>query len=198
MQLLATFRSARRDPSLVVLEGFHAVKHAVRFGAEFVSVVAVGRAPRWRRTPRGWRRTWRRGWWRSSRRFRRRCSGSSFLGLRIPGSSRSLGGRRGSRCASGAPAVLLEEPQDLGNVGACVRVAAAAGAGGVVVTGDGIRGRRRRSGGRRGCTSLCRSCTATPPDGRPVVAFDPERRAVRSRGARRTRRCSPSGPSGTG
>src|SRR3954451_18356315 len=29
---------ARRDPALVVLEGFHAVKHAVRFGAELLGV----------------------------------------------------------------------------------------------------------------------------------------------------------------
>ena len=31
-------RGARRDPGLVVLEGFHAVKHAVRFGAELLGV----------------------------------------------------------------------------------------------------------------------------------------------------------------
>jgi TrmH family RNA methyltransferase len=34
-----------------------------------------------------------------------------------------------------APVVLLEEPRDLGNVGACVRVAAAAEAAGVLTTG---------------------------------------------------------------
>ena len=31
-------RGARRDPGLVVLEGFHAIKHAVRFGAELLGV----------------------------------------------------------------------------------------------------------------------------------------------------------------
>ena len=33
------FVRARADPSLVVLEGFHALKHAIRFDAEFVEVV---------------------------------------------------------------------------------------------------------------------------------------------------------------
>ena len=27
------FRTARRDPALTVVEGFHALKHALRFGA---------------------------------------------------------------------------------------------------------------------------------------------------------------------
>src|SRR5215207_5977900 len=37
-------RGARRDPGLVVLEGFHAVKHAVRFGAELLGVWAADAA----------------------------------------------------------------------------------------------------------------------------------------------------------
>ena len=35
---LGDVQRARRDPGLVVLEGFHAVKHAVRFGAELLGV----------------------------------------------------------------------------------------------------------------------------------------------------------------
>src|ERR1700749_5066835 len=35
------FRTARRDPELTVIEGFHALKHALRFGAELVEAVAV-------------------------------------------------------------------------------------------------------------------------------------------------------------
>src|SRR6478609_216229 len=35
---LSDVQRARRDPGLVVLEGFHAVKHAVRFGAELLGV----------------------------------------------------------------------------------------------------------------------------------------------------------------
>ena len=37
------FRTARRDPELTVVEGFHALKHALRFGAELVEVSADGR-----------------------------------------------------------------------------------------------------------------------------------------------------------
>src|SRR4051794_21012288 len=35
------FRTARRDPELTVVEGFHALKHALRFGGELVEAVAV-------------------------------------------------------------------------------------------------------------------------------------------------------------
>src|SRR3954453_9445265 len=35
---LSDIARARRDPGLVVLEGFHAVKHALRFGAELLGV----------------------------------------------------------------------------------------------------------------------------------------------------------------
>src|SRR5690349_3034029 len=38
-RLRERFLAARRDPSLAVLEGFHAVKHALRFGADVRSVV---------------------------------------------------------------------------------------------------------------------------------------------------------------
>ena len=31
--LVRRYRAARRDPELAVLEGFHALKHALRFGA---------------------------------------------------------------------------------------------------------------------------------------------------------------------
>ena len=37
------FRGARTDPSLVVLEGFHPLKHALRFGAEIVEAVSADR-----------------------------------------------------------------------------------------------------------------------------------------------------------
>jgi len=42
--LVDLFRSARSDPSLVVLEGFHPLKHAIRFGAELVEAVTVNLA----------------------------------------------------------------------------------------------------------------------------------------------------------
>ena len=33
------FRGARQDPKLVVLEGFHAIKHAIRFKAELLEIL---------------------------------------------------------------------------------------------------------------------------------------------------------------
>jgi TrmH family RNA methyltransferase len=40
VELVTTFRSARRDPDVVVLEGFHACKHALRFGASPTRLVS--------------------------------------------------------------------------------------------------------------------------------------------------------------
>ena len=34
------FYNARTDPSLVVIEGFHPLKHAIRFGAELIEIVS--------------------------------------------------------------------------------------------------------------------------------------------------------------
>ena len=39
--LIRRYRTARRDPHLAVLEGFHALKHALRFGAEVLEAVAA-------------------------------------------------------------------------------------------------------------------------------------------------------------
>ena len=39
--LVQRFRAARRDDELAMLEGFHALKHALRFGAEVEEVVAT-------------------------------------------------------------------------------------------------------------------------------------------------------------
>ena len=39
--LAERFRRARNDPDLAVLEGLHALKHALRFGAAIEEAVAV-------------------------------------------------------------------------------------------------------------------------------------------------------------
>ena len=39
--IVEKFRSARTDPALAVLEGFHPLKHAIRFGAHLELVVGV-------------------------------------------------------------------------------------------------------------------------------------------------------------
>lgn len=131
------FRSARHDDSLAVLEGLHALKHAVRFGAVLVEVVvdASGQAARLAADlapdllpviaaaetvdedtysglaplahPTGVMAVARRPW----------VTAAAAL---APGH---------------APAILVEHAVHLGNLGACIRVAAAAGARGLVATG---------------------------------------------------------------
>lgn len=130
--------SVRRDPALAVLEGFHAVKHALRFGAEIERMVCADRAAVQR-----------------------------LAGLLAPDVADAMaqaeevgeaaiqeltavppaGGivaiaQRPTEAIdllladpSPRPIVLLEAPRRLGNIGACVRVAAAADAAGVVTTG---------------------------------------------------------------
>jgi len=118
---LDRFRRAFADPSLVVLEGFHALKHAVRFGADLVEVVSVeplapmiaSLAP-------------------DIAVESRLVSAEEFEGL----SPRKIAtgviaiARRPVFALDAqrrAPVVLLENPRHLGNVGAAVRVAAGAG-----------------------------------------------------------------------
>lgn len=131
--------AARRDPDLVVLEGFHAVKHALRFGAEVTGVYAsdiarvVGLAAelapdlvatfasRTVATTQG--------------EIRRVAPHTPTAVVGVARRPRldleALVANRGG----GSPLVLLEDPRNLGNVGAAVRVAAAADVGGVLTTG---------------------------------------------------------------
>jgi len=137
--LIRRFRSARRDRELAVLEGFHALKHALRFGAEVVEAVAADPAQ-----------------------LRELAAGlapdlGDLLGERtapvaaeviaelVPQAPRTgvvAIARRPAVAVEAmlaapgeAPLVLLEDPRTMGNMGACVRVAAAADAAGVLTTG---------------------------------------------------------------
>ena len=138
--LIARYGRARRDRALAVLEGFHSLKHAMRFGAQLVEVVcsdprelerladefAPELAPRMlelaREVPRE--------------------VFSKLAPLPAPTHVIALAERPAvdvsALLADGraAPVVLLEDPRDLGNVGACIRVGAAADAAGVLTTGD--------------------------------------------------------------
>ncbi|MGO9489863.1 MAG: TrmH family RNA methyltransferase, partial [Solirubrobacteraceae bacterium] len=78
-----------------------------------------------------------------------------------------------------APVVLLEDPRDLGNLGACVRVAAAADIAGVLTTGshdpwhpDALRG----AAGLHFALPVARLPDLAPlrEHRRPVLALDPE------------------------
>jgi len=134
---LALLRRAQRDPELVLLEGMHALKHAVRFGA-VVDVVA---------SPDPDELT------RLLARVAPDIALPEASGAVEPGVWRALTGGRAlpSPCLAVArrPAydplvmlarpsrlLVLEEPRHLGNTGAVVRVAAAADLAGVIVVGS--------------------------------------------------------------
>jgi len=182
--LTQRFQRARGDRSLAVLEGFHALKHALRFGAE-VEVVAAA-------DPEALERM------------------AAELAPDLAGRLRALAGepvapellrtlapqiprtqvlalaRRPAfdvgalRARGDAPLVLLEDPRDLGNVGAVVRVAAAAGAAGVVTTGmhdPWDPGALRGSAGLHFALAVGRAdgfADALAAGGRPLLALDPD------------------------
>lgn len=137
--LIRRYRTARRDAELAVLEGFHALKHALRFGAELLEAVAadpdelrrladelapdLGDALAERTTPVAPERV-------------------AELVPQAPRTGVVAIARRPEvdlaavlAAPRPAPLVLLEDPRTMGNMGACVRVAAAADAAGVLTTG---------------------------------------------------------------
>jgi TrmH family RNA methyltransferase len=171
---LADVRSARRDHGLVVLEGFHAVKHALRFGAELLGAGTAEpgelEALRARMAP--------------DVALAPAVVGADELAAVVPRAQVVAVARRpaqidrdGLLAAPGPePVVLLEDPRHLGNLGACVRVAAAAGAAGVLTTGrqdpwhpDALRG----SAGLHFALPVLRT-RAVETGGRPLLALDPD------------------------
>jgi len=168
---LADVARARRDPSLAVLEGFHAVKHALRFGGELlgawcadpgeIEALRARMAPDVALAPTPVDR--------------------DALAAVVPRAQLVAVARRPAQpfplAADGpAPIVLLEDPRHLGNLGACVRVAAAAGAAGVLTTGrqdpwhpDALRG----SAGLHFALPVARVRALGATD-RPLVALDPD------------------------
>lgn len=178
--LIRRFRSARRDRELAVLEGFHALKHALRFGAEVREAVAVDP-----------------GQLRELATELAPDLGDALVERTAPVSAEALAAlvpqapRTGVVAIAGrlavdleavvadpreAPLVLLEDPRTMGNMGACVRVAAAADAAAVLTTGsndpwhpEALRG----AAGLHFALPVAR-LDAIPATERPLVAIDPE------------------------
>jgi TrmH family RNA methyltransferase len=161
--------AARDDPGLVLLEGFHALKHAQRFGAEVLAAVTSD--------PDGLKRL-----------AEELAPDLDLAGIE-PVAPSVLGPRahhtRVLAVARRPPfdpgalgpgrVVLLEDPRHLGNVGAVVRVAAAAGAAGVLTTG--VRdpwdpAALRGSAGLHYALPVGR--VDVPPADRALAALDPE------------------------
>lgn len=174
------FRTARRDPDLTVVEGFHALKHALRFGAELVEAVAVDppalEAMASDLAPD------------LAGRLAERVEPiekAELAGLvpLVPHTGVVAIARRprvdlaaALADPAPAPAVLLEQPRNMGNIGACIRVSAAAGAAALVTTGendpwhpDAVRG----AAGLQFALPVA-AVEALPESDRPLLAIDPE------------------------
>lgn len=200
-ETIERYRTGRSHPGRVVLEGFHALKHALRFRAEVTEVLSPApddvlrlaerlapdvRGPIERAVEAVPRELFRE--------LAPRPPGTDVLALaRRPDTSAA----DVLSVAGPAPVVALEEPSHLGNLGAAVRVAAAAGAAGVVTTGEhdpwhasALRGsaglhfalpvaREERPAAPSGSGTEPRgeggaSVGRLAPEDRPLVAVDPD------------------------
>jgi RNA methyltransferase, TrmH family len=178
--LIPRFRRARRDPSLAVLEGFHALKHALRFDAPLIEVIASDATALERLAA-----TLAPDLSARLLALAQPVAPSVFAQLAPlppPTGVIALAERRSVDPAAvladqrALPVVLLEDPRDLGNMGACVRVAAAADVAGVLTTGshdpwhpDALRG----AAGLHYALAVAR-LDRLPPLDRPLLAVDPE------------------------
>jgi RNA methyltransferase, TrmH family len=183
--LTVRFRKARRDPKLTVVEGFHALKHALRFGAELVEAVAVD--------PGSLEQLARElapdlAGELSGQVEKIDAADLADLAPLVPRTGVVAIARRPPVDLAAvladprpAPVVLLEQPKNMGNIGACVRVAAAADAAAVLTTGendpwypDAVRG----AAGLHFALPVS-AIEALPASDRPLLAIDPEGEELR-------------------
>lgn len=182
---IVRFRTARRDPELTVVEGFHALKHALRFGAELGEAVALDPdelrrlatelAPDLAETV-------------AAAVEPADAEELAAMVPNVPHTGVVAIARRpafdlGATLADPrpAPAVLLEDPRNMGNIGACVRVSAAADAAAVLTTGandpwfpDAVRG----AAGLHFALPVA-AIEVLPDSDRPLLAVDPEGEELR-------------------
>lgn len=202
--LIPMFGRARRDPALAVLEGFHPLKHALRFDATIIEVLtddpgrldelALRLAPDVRERVTA---------------MARPIETQIFEQLSpLPPSTRVISLAERPRIDTALmladprpePVVLLEDPRDLGNMGASVRVCAAADIAGVLTTGghdpwhpDALRGAAglhfalpvARIGGLHELAASGRPLLAVDPDGEPIDSGSLDPRAILAFGTER-------------
>ncbi|HTU78246.1 MAG TPA: TrmH family RNA methyltransferase [Solirubrobacteraceae bacterium] len=181
--LIPRFGRARRDPTLAVLEGLHPLKHALRFGANVHEVVTrdarelerlTGElAPDLSEALRTLAREVR------PKVFDQLAPLAPSTGVIALAERPALDAAAVLAEPDPAPLIVLEDPRDLGNMGACVRVAAAAGAAAVLSSGshdpwhpDVLRG----AAGLHYALPVARLASVQPlrESGRPLLALDPE------------------------
>jgi TrmH family RNA methyltransferase len=113
----------------VQLEGFHAVKHALRFAPELVESLTITDVDAVRRLAAQLAPDI------ADQLLRRAELGDVEHPTGVEGTARRPPEDRSVLTHRSAPLVVLDEPRHPGNAGAVIRVAAAAGASGVAVTG---------------------------------------------------------------
>ncbi len=178
--LIRRYRTARRDRSLAVLEGFHALKHALRFGAVVLEAVssrpqemdelAAALAPDLadtlteRVTPV------------SGEVLAEMVPQTPYTGVVAIARRPEVDLDAVLADPRPAPMVLLEEPRNIGNLGACVRVAAAADAAGVLATGrnDPWYPEALRAAAGLNFALPVTTVEQLPQSDRPLVAIDPD------------------------
>ncbi|WP_051838524.1 TrmH family RNA methyltransferase [Streptomyces sp. NRRL WC-3742] len=181
------WRAGERGAGVVVLDGFHPLKHALRFGGEVRRVVTVDRgellalarelAPDVEKAldalavelPE-----------RTMRALVPRLHPTGVIAQAVRPSAEANREALARRPRQ-APVVVLENPRNLGNVGAVIRLAAGFGAAGVVTTGEVdpwhptvLRG----SAGLHFATAVERVGLAELPEG-PLYVLDPEGEDIR-------------------
>jgi RNA methyltransferase, TrmH family len=176
------FRAARRDPELTVLEGFHALKHALRFGAE-VEIAVGSDAEELERLARDLAPD-------LAGRFAALVGtiAADELAELVPQAPRTgvVAIARRKRADLGAaladpreaPVVLLEQPRNMGNLGACVRVAAATNSAALLTIGENDPWHpdavRAAAGLHYALPAVAAVKAAPQGEGRPLLALDPE------------------------
>lgn len=189
---------------MAVLEGFHPLKHALRFGATPLEVVTSDSAQLARLTellaPDLSERMHTLARQVDPEVFAQLAPLTPATGVVALAERPSVDAASVLAGARAAPIVLLEDPRDLGNMGACVRVAAAADAAGVITTGshdpwhpDALRGAAGLHFALPVCrlerlqmlTALERPLLALDPDGEPLTPSEFDPRAVLAFGTER-------------
>ena len=171
------FADATADDSLVVLEGFHAVKHANRFGADFATVVrdesrsfddlVSDVAPDMAETVR------------QAEAITHQAFAHLFRHPHPTGIAAVA--RRPTVTAlpelpATSPVVLLDGPRHLGNIGASIRIAAGGGAAGLVTVGevDPWHATAVRAAAGLHFALPVVGLVELPDIERPLIAFDPD------------------------
>jgi TrmH family RNA methyltransferase len=184
---------ARRTRGLVVLEGFHAIKHAIRFGGEILGA--------WTADPDEVENLLE----RLAPDVQIRVEVVNLEALKqvvargqvVAVARRPVQPDPDTVLAGPGHVVLLEDPRHLGNLGAVIRVAAAAGAAGVMTTGrqnpwhpDAVRGSAGLHFGLpvhhiRAVRTQGRELVALDPAGEPFITAEFPVPAVLAFGAER-------------